>query len=42
MRYGLSVKTLQAWRLKGVGPTHTKLMHAVRYKLDALLEWEAA
>ncbi|WP_025322238.1 helix-turn-helix transcriptional regulator [Deferrisoma camini] len=38
---GLSVRTLQAWRQKGIGPAWKKLGRAVRYALsdlDAFLE----
>lgn len=42
-RLGLSVKTLQGWRLRGQGPPVTKLgpslRAAVRYEATAALEW---
>lgn len=31
---GLSVRTLQKWRLRGGGPAFLKLGHAVRYDLE--------
>ena len=31
LRLGLSVRTLQKWRLQGNGPRFVKLGHAVRY-----------
>lgn len=33
---GLSARTLQKWRLQGVGPRYLKLGHAVRYSLKDL------
>lgn len=39
-RLGLSIRTLQKWRLQGNGPPFLKLGHAVRYDptdLDAYL-----
>jgi predicted DNA-binding transcriptional regulator AlpA len=35
----LSVKTLQAWRLRGVGPAYVKAGKAVRYRRADLLAW---
>lgn len=35
----VSVKTLQAWRLKGEGPPFVKLGRAVRYNKDDVLAW---
>ena len=40
-RLGLSVRTLQKWRLQGSGPPFLKLGHAVRYDpedLDAYVQ----
>jgi hypothetical protein len=40
-RLGLSVRTLQKWRLLGQGPRYLKLGHALRYdpeELDRFLE----
>jgi hypothetical protein len=36
---GLSVRTMQKWRLQGVGPRFLKLGHAVRYDLTDLEEF---
>lgn len=36
---GLSVRTLQALRVKGGGPEYLKLGTAVRYELSALEAW---
>ena len=36
---GLSVKTLQRWRLFGEGPEWKKFGTAVRYPADALETW---
>jgi excisionase family DNA binding protein len=33
---GLSVRTLQAWRVRGVGPPFARLGRAVRYRRSAL------
>lgn len=38
---GLSVKTLQRWRLFGEGPEWRKFGTAVRYPADALEAWIA-
>jgi excisionase family DNA binding protein len=39
---GLSVATLEAWRLKGKGPRATKLGNAVRYSREELDRWLAS
>jgi hypothetical protein len=36
---GLSIKTLQRWRLFGEGPEWKKFGTAVRYPADALADW---
>lgn len=36
---GLSVRTLQAWRVRGGGPVFVKLGRAVRYRPDDLNAW---
>ena len=36
---GLSVRTLQAWRVRGEGPVFVKLGRAVRYRRRDLLAW---
>jgi excisionase family DNA binding protein len=38
---GLSWRTLDTWRHKGVGPAWVKLGRAVRYDRDVLLAWAA-
>ena len=35
----VSVRTLQAWRTKGIGPPFVRLGRAVRYMRQALLDW---
>lgn len=39
---GLSVKTLQRWRLLGMGPAFRKLGGAVRYGEADIREWIAS
>jgi predicted DNA-binding transcriptional regulator AlpA len=39
---GLSVKTLQRWRLLGVGPPFRKFGSAVRYSQAEVLSWIAS
>jgi hypothetical protein len=36
---GVSVRTLQSWRMRGQGPTYRKLCGAVRYDLQACEQW---
>ena len=36
---GLSVRTLQAWRVRGGGPQFVKCGRSVRYNLATLVEW---
>ncbi|QDG76717.1 AlpA family transcriptional regulator [Labrenzia sp. PHM005] len=36
---GLSIRTLQAWRVRGEGPVFVKLGRAVRYRPDDLQAW---
>lgn len=38
----LSIKTLQAWRLRGVGPAYVKAGKAVRYRRADLVAWIGA
>lgn len=38
----LSVRTLQAWRLRGVGPAYVKVGKAVRYSRADLIAWIGA
>lgn len=39
---GLSVRTFEAFRLKGGGPPYIKLGRAVRYRRGDVLAWAAA
>ena len=41
-RWRLSERTLQAWRLKGLGPPYLKLMGRVCYRLADVIEFELA
>lgn len=41
-RLGLSVKTLQSWRDKGIGPAFRKFHSAVRYALADIQAFEKA
>ena len=36
---GMSVRTLQAWRIAAKGPPHSKLGRAVRYPRGLLVAW---
>lgn len=36
---GISIKTLQSWRWKGIGPAFVKVGRLVRYRLSALEEF---
>jgi hypothetical protein len=38
---GVSVRTLQAWRLRGVGPPYAKLLgsRAIRYRRSDLIQF---
>jgi len=36
---GVSVRTLQAWRVRGGGPVFVKLGRSVRYRPDDLESW---
>jgi hypothetical protein len=38
---GVSVRTLQAWRVRGGGPRYCKIGRAVRYQRRALIEFQA-
>jgi predicted DNA-binding transcriptional regulator AlpA len=38
----LSVRTLQAWRLRGAGPAFVRAGSAVRYQRTAIAEWITA
>lgn len=40
--YGISVKTLQAWRWKHIGPAYAKVGRCVRYSPDVLDAYFAA
>lgn len=37
--YGIPVKTLQGWRLRGGGPEYIKCGRSVRYRRDAFERW---
>jgi hypothetical protein len=37
---GISVRTLQAWRVKGGGPPYVKIGRSVRYQRRALIEFQ--
>ena len=39
---GISVRTLQAWRVRGVGPSYTKIGRCVRYQRRALIDFQRA
>lgn len=41
-RWGMSVKTLQNWRTKGIGPKWEKIGRSVRYRLRVILAYEKA
>ena len=41
-RLGLSVKTIQSWRDKGIGPAFRKFYSAVRYSLTDIEAFEQA
>ena len=36
---GLSIRTYQAWRLRGGGPRYIKIGRSIRYKRADVLEW---
>jgi len=40
-RWGMSVKTLQAWRISGNGPKYAKLGGKVRYPIESVEAFEA-
>jgi hypothetical protein len=40
-RWAVSIKTLQDWRRKGVGPEYLKLGKAIRYPNDVIEKYEA-
>jgi hypothetical protein len=39
---GVSVRTLQAWRVRGGGPPYVKCGRAVRYQRRSLIEYQRA
>lgn len=39
---GVSVRTLQAWRVRGGGPPYLKIGRAVRYTRRALVQFQIA
>jgi predicted DNA-binding transcriptional regulator AlpA len=38
---GIPVKTLAEWRSRGLGPAYIKVGRHVRYRREAIAEWEA-
>lgn len=38
-RLNLSVRTLQAWRIRGVGPAFVRCGRAIRYQPSAVEKW---
>jgi len=36
---GLSSRTLQAWRIKGIGPAFVRAGRAIRYRRRDLIAW---
>lgn len=41
-RWGNSGRTLERWRVNGIGPEYLRLNGRVRYRLDAVLAFEEA
>jgi hypothetical protein len=41
-RYQVPLRTVIGWRAKRTGPSYFRAGRYVRYRLSALLEWEAA
>jgi len=41
VQLNLSVRTLQQWRVRGIGPAYIKLGRAVRYNATTLETWVA-
>lgn len=41
-RWGISVRTLEKWRTRQVGPAYIKIGGRVRYRLEDILAYEAA
>jgi hypothetical protein len=41
IRWRISPRTLQRWRLKGEGPAYTKVGRSIRYPLYAVEAYEA-
>lgn len=39
---GLSIRTLQAWRHRSVGPSYVRAGRAIRYRLQDLTTWIAS
>ena len=35
----LSIRTLQAWRCRGIGPDFIRVGRAIRYRHSALIDW---
>lgn len=41
-RWGISVRTLEKWRTRQIGPAYIKIGGRVRYRLDDILAYETA
>jgi hypothetical protein len=39
-RLGVTERTLSSWRLSGVGPRFMKMPAGIRYREQAVIEWE--
>jgi hypothetical protein len=37
--YGIPVRTLQGWRMRGGGPEYIKCGRSVRYRRDSIERW---
>jgi len=38
----VSIRTLQAWRVRGLGPPFVRVGRAIRYQRNALIAWTNA
>ncbi len=41
-RWGMSIRTLQDWRRRGIGIAYLKLRGAIRYQCETVERYEAA
>ncbi|MCK5778779.1 MAG: helix-turn-helix domain-containing protein [Rhodospirillales bacterium] len=41
-KWNVSIKTIQAWRFKGIGIRYVKIGRSVRFRLRDVLEYEEA